>query len=86
MKANVYLVTRHWGGSEEGGWWYNHFHHLHHLPCKEANQFRVKAKLERRFDHMNEGDIFSVNGGQMIQICFEDHIAESQTTERPRYC
>lgn len=29
---NAYEVTRHYGGPEEGGWWYNHHEHVASVP------------------------------------------------------
>jgi hypothetical protein len=30
---NAYLVTRHYGGPEEGGWWYNAGQAVTSIPC-----------------------------------------------------
>lgn len=122
--VNAYLVTRHFGGREEGGWWYNWLRcvasvpvtatrHIgcipghcgecddarkrldpnpasycaepHLIPIDPADVDAIKARLEEIFADDVEGDIYSVNGGQELCICVEDEIAESQSTERPRY-
>lgn len=34
LYVNAYEVTRHYGGPQEGGWWYNHSHPLASIPVK----------------------------------------------------
>lgn len=34
MYVNVYSVTRHYGGHEEGGWWYNHREPMASIPIE----------------------------------------------------
>lgn len=56
MYVNAYEVTRHYGGPEEGGWWYNHLQPLASIPvlamshpyhdslCYTCNQAQVGGK------------------------------------------
>jgi hypothetical protein len=37
MYLNVYEVTRHFGGHEEGGWWYNHHEPIASIPVKAVS-------------------------------------------------
>jgi len=34
MYVNAYEITRHYGGPEEGGWWYNHRNPVASIPVK----------------------------------------------------
>ena len=34
LYVNAYEVTRHYGGPEEGGWWYNHHEPIASIPVK----------------------------------------------------
>jgi hypothetical protein len=34
MYVNAYEITRHYGGPEEGGWWYNHRNPIASIPVK----------------------------------------------------
>lgn len=180
---NVYLVTRHFGGREEGGWWYNVGEPLASVPlaavrqrghdsiCAQCNQARQgqgefcrelpedfsydlevinlasilyyesspqdqhmivplipfpweelseeaqepfldqaaaqvrlrypevfhltlkdeefaraeRRRLEELFLDANQGNIYSVNGGQKIDICLEQSMASNWPKTRPIY-
>lgn len=81
--VTVYEVTRHYGGPEEGGWWYNWHDVLRsfYVPERVAD-FRVR-KLTPRY--VNEGNIYSVLGGTQYHVVIEATRFESQTTHRPHY-
>ena len=86
---NVYSTTRHYGGPEEGGWWYNWeecivstaFHADTPIDVLESE----KARLSLLFRGHDEGNIYSVNGGVEHWVAIEDERAESETKERPYY-
>lgn len=86
---NVYQTTRHWGGPEEGGWWYNWDHCLASSPFHEDTPIEVlgaeKARLSLLFRGQDEGDIYSVNGGVEHWVAIEEEKAESETKVRPHY-
>ena len=122
--VNVYSVTRHYGGPEEGGWWYNQgepiasvpvvigppppwvpewfgkkadgspgypdFGHVSRAPEISAHdKARLEAKreeLERMFEDVSEGDIYSMLGGTQLDVYIEDSTAEPFPQERPYYC
>jgi hypothetical protein len=92
----AYAVTRHYGGPEEGGWWYNWYKSIEsiHIPKKyqgtskralNAVALREKA-LQLKLDYINEGDIYRVTGGVLLITCVESVKNENETTERPYYC
>jgi hypothetical protein len=37
MYVNAYQVTRHYGGPEEGGWWFNHSEPLASIPVQATS-------------------------------------------------
>lgn len=140
--VNAYSVTRHYGGPEEGGWYFNHSEPLASIPipakrenghesyCAQCENARrgegeyckveifddegypilhdedelfepeslivqhlvpkeniqasiFKKHLERCFNDVAYGDIYSVLGGVDLCICIEDHPAEA--SKPPRY-
>lgn len=86
---NVYQTTRHWGGSEEGGWWYNWEHCVASSPFHEDTPQdeleSEKARLSLLFREQDRGNIYSVNGGVEHWVAIEGERGESETKERPRY-
>ena len=87
--VNVYSTTRHYGGPEEGGWWYNL------EECIVSNAFHEdtpdnvlegeKARLSLLFRAHDEGNIYSVRGGVEHWVAVEEKRAQSETRERPHY-
>lgn len=47
LYLNVYLVTRHYGGPEEGGWWYNRGEAVASMPVKARIEKGHKGECER---------------------------------------
>jgi hypothetical protein len=92
----AYSVTRHYGGPEEGGWWYNWYTPLKTVEVPKKHQRMnnratkaVTAKVEalkKEFDHINEGDIYSANGGVLLDVAAEYVKHEFASTEQPHYC
>ena len=84
---NVYSVTRHYGGPEEGGWWYNWHALLETLPFEEdaKSQEMLRDHLKKKYANEEYGDISSVLGGQEIDILVEDRPGQSASTEVPHY-
>lgn len=84
-------ISRHFGGQEEGGWWYDW------TTVESVWSFR-NARVARRFARRLEReeaayaprhDRFSVLGGtdrEIRRTSNPDAIAEWQSRERPRYC
>lgn len=83
--VNSYKVTRHFGGQEEGGWWYNNYECIESIPVR--NKYSKLMEQESINNHKNVkcGDIYSVLGGVELTILIEEKPCESQTTERPYY-
>jgi hypothetical protein len=67
----VYAVTRHYGGPEEGGWWFDWMEHIESVPVKPEKAERIYKKLS------------SLNPGN--EIINERYPFEYQTKARPHY-
>ena len=85
--VSVYAVTRHYGGPEEGGWWYDWHTHLLSIPVKlllGVSDNALRLFLADQFD-LNEYDNGSVLGDGEIHQMNEAYPAEHESTERPHY-
>tara|TARA_R100000329_G_C7603249_1_gene213954 strand:- start:123 stop:488 length:366 start_codon:yes stop_codon:yes gene_type:complete len=89
--VSIYETTRHFGGREEGGWYYNWSDCIFskYIPNCDGSDlpFVIKSLVEsllREFG-TGHGNIYSVLGGVMIDIYLENVAGENQDTERPRY-
>jgi hypothetical protein len=80
--VTVYRVTRHYGGPEEGGWWYNWYEPVHTEPYRTMEQ---RDELQKEWRDRDNGDIYSVLGGEEYRVYAEAILNESATTERPHY-
>ena len=93
MFATVYAVTRHCGGPEEGGWWYNWYERVKTVcmpkAYRKARNFnkaeQFKARLKEQFSDRAWGNIYSVNDGLMITVIEEDYPGEFESKETPHY-
>lgn len=83
--VNVYLITRHYGGPEEGGWYYNWYNCVETVTCKNKDSDEIKSTLEEEYGNRKHGDIYSVLGGQDVLILIEEEMKASETKERPYY-
>ena len=83
--VNVYEITRHYGGPEEGGWYYNNYDCLETYPVRNKNACIIEAELREQYKHLTTGDIYSVLGGTLIEVCTDMKPKERETTERPYY-
>jgi hypothetical protein len=83
----AYALTRHWGGPEEGGWWYDRYTYV------ESYSHRIKRRDARRrgrdlwLKHAGiiEGDVSSVLGGTALVILPEVTRGEYATKGKPHY-
>jgi hypothetical protein len=87
LYVTVYAISRHCGGSEEGGWYYNWWEPVCSVPLIDPGSKEeieaIKAFLKPRFE--DEGDIYSVRGGTAYSMCEEYAAGENQSTRTPRY-
>lgn len=64
MYVNAYQVTRHFGGPEEGGWWFNHHEPLASIPI-EATSFSKHDSSCWNCDRDGKAD----RDGTIIKAC-----------------
>lgn len=84
--VSAYAVTRHWGGPEEGGWWWDKFTRVAtSRRIKTRRVFETIARMEKAWAHIREGDISSVLGGTDLVVMPEQQPGEWTTRRRPRY-
>lgn len=83
--VSVYFVTRHFGGPEEGGWWYNWHERIVTVATTLAGSEAVRSRLIRRYKNRQWGNISSVHGGQEVHVMVEETAGEYETTEAPHY-
>lgn len=84
--VNVYEVTRHYGGHEEGGWYYNAGNPVHSEKCEtEEDAEAMKVKLTKLYADRVEGNIYSVHGGTAIDVLIEESEGVPWPTETPHY-
>ena len=83
---NVYSITRHFGGHEEGGWWFDWYECEEVFPVRDKEQGeQLKQWLFEQHKGKAYGDISSVLGGVEILVLLEDEPKKSETKERPYY-
>ena len=84
---SVYEVTRHYGGPEEGGWWYDLTRLVVTMPFIYS-RFALDAfcdSMKPHYQVVPGGDINSVNGGADCFIMIERKPGSRQDLERPHY-
>jgi hypothetical protein len=81
--VTAYEVTRHFGGSEEGGWWYNWYEPINSVPTSTPGAMSDYFKAQ--YGDRAQGDIYSVLGGVAVEVIVERKPCENRTTERPHY-
>lgn len=83
--VNVYSITRHYGGPEEGGWYYNWNECIESIPVQNKFSDLMKEEAIKRYESRKHGNIYSVLGGTDIDVRIEENPKESETKERPHY-
>ncbi len=81
--VTAYEVTRHYGGPEEGGWWWDRYEPIDTVPTSEPE--KMVEVFKTRYEDRVSGDIGSVLGGVAVSVVIEDEPAGMRTTEIPRY-
>jgi hypothetical protein len=92
----VYSVTRHYGGPEEGGWWYDHYSAIKtvNVPkvyqgtSKRATNKVEQLRLALQYEHADKawGNRYHSTGGRDIIAHTEQVRKESETKYKPCYC
>lgn len=91
LYVNAYSVTRHWGGPEEGGWWYDSGEPLASVPmgatATPAEIDAEKVRLTGLIGWPRERQLgrYSTSGGDDFEIYVEEHPAAAFPETRPHY-
>lgn len=87
--VTAYAVTRHYGGPEEGGWWYDWYEPIQTVPTTSEDADRIADGLRAKHsdnDQNGPQGRFSVLGnGSDLVVLVEDSPADCTTTTRPHY-
>lgn len=83
--VTAYAVTREYGGSEEGGWWYSNYTALETVPCRNKHSDDIVKALENNYADTEHGDVSSVLGGSELHVMIEEKPCENETKSRPYY-
>lgn len=93
--VTVYHVTRHYGGPEEGGWWWNRYAPVRTVQIPKVFQKKNKravnrvramaAKLQDEHKHEEWGNIYHTTGGLLVSVCIESQRREFETKVKPHY-
>jgi len=84
--VNRYDIGRAYGGPEEGGWWYNYG-----IFDRCEAMFTTRREAEAARDRLNfeaeksNGDLNSVNCGEVIFFNVETNQGQDWPQERPHY-
>jgi len=91
----VYSITRHYGGPQEGGWWYDWYVPIEtiHIPrrwVKKPNQHRnqietLKSQMKRKYADEALGNIYHSTGGKAIEAYIEETYREFESKVTPHY-
>ena len=87
---SAYVTTRHYGGPEEGGWWYNMSECVQSKPippCDQQDFETVLTSVIERWceEYQSHGDIYSVLGGSKVSFSLEHHAGECEDLSRPSW-
>jgi len=92
LYVNAYAVSRHYGGPEEGGWWYDSGRVLASVPisadASDADVATIRKALTGLLgwpkDPPSQGR-YSVIGGSDFEVYVEDHVGREWPEETPHY-
>lgn len=85
LYVNAYMVTRHYGGPEEGGWWYNMSECVETRTATPLTAEQVHREMEEKWKKEDWGDIYSVLGGVQHEVYVQREPKETEDLDRPHY-
>lgn len=79
-------ITRHYGGVEEGGWWFNHEEPIGVMLTRyEESADAVEQMFRSTYeDFVEEGDIYSALGGAEFAV-YRSQLPPRRVRQAPRY-
>jgi hypothetical protein len=89
---NIYTLDRHYGGPEEGGWWYDSGTPVASLPLPDYRQFTAQDAqeavdaLRQLYTYRNRvGSVLYPEDGYDYSVVLEEEPAKAWPEERPHY-
>lgn len=86
--VNTYLVDRAYGGSEEGGWWYDCGEPIDSRQCdtyEEALKVREEREMWCRENNKGRRPLYSVLSNGEYRTSLEAHFAKIWPDRKPHY-
>jgi hypothetical protein len=82
----AWVLTREYGGPEEGGWWYDAGDLQASVPSSQTNAEVVKQRLQEELAHLDCGrPISSVLHSGSLRVAVQDEPGASYPDRRPHY-
>jgi len=81
--ATPYVVTRAYGGPEEGGWWYSMY--IRVGKAKICRTHKVRKVAERMLAELEECDPYGIRRYDHYTVMVERFPGEFETKNRPTY-
>jgi hypothetical protein len=83
---NVYMVTREFGGPEEGGWYYDNHSLIECIPMRyKYAEDEVERMENGEYSNKGRRELSSVLSTGRYSVLIEDQRGESETRQRPHY-
>lgn len=83
LYVNAYRVTRHYGGPEEGGWWWDRRECVETMIATPRTADKIRADMEKKWKKEDWGNIYSVLDGAEHQVSVERKPAETEQLGKP---
>lgn len=84
--VTVYTITRHYGGPEEGGWYWNRaVAEATIMVAGPKDRENCIAACKKRFEGLAYGDIYSVRGGRRVDVVAERHPGDHEQLKSGGY-
>lgn len=83
--VNVYMVRRCYGGSEEGGWWFDAGELLETVVVASADAEERAKALEAQYSNEGRRPLSSVLSSGEFRVSVDDKPGEDYPRERPHY-
>ena len=93
--VSKYEISRHYGGPEEGGWWYERIAFVEPVHviegearalavCRSMNE-AARKDSEREEWHMRPGEDDACDSEGRVSYFVEDELRDHEALERPHY-
>jgi hypothetical protein len=84
--VNIYELEQHYGGPEEGGWWFDSGRCVRSFPCRPAQVETMVRRMRAVLERSDDGKHRSMSNGTPDYIArVETHTGRDFPDERPFY-